>query len=180
MGVTTSTTNAGGTYEPIATTTVSGTSTTVINFTSISLAYTDLVLIINCGISVQDYLNLRAGNGSVNTGSVYSQTVLEGNGTSAASGRGGSRNAFWPSWNNTLMQQSVSSNFIINFMNYSNTTTNKTFLSRGNVSALGVDNIVCTFNSTVAINTLSLFPNTSDGRYFLAGSTFTLYGIKAA
>jgi hypothetical protein len=168
------------TYTELDRVSVSGTSTTTINFTNIPLGYTDLVIVANCGISNADYLNLRAGNGSVNSGSIYSQTVLEGNGSSAASSRGGSRTAFWPSWNTTLMPTSVTANYIINVMNYSNTTTHKTFLSRGNVASSGVDTITCLWNSTAAINTISLYPNSQDGRYFLAGSTFSLYGIANA
>jgi hypothetical protein len=168
------------TYVALDQVTVSGTSTTTINFTNIPLDYTDLVIVVNCGISNPDYLNVRAGNGSVNTGSIYSQTVVEGNGSSATSSRGGNRTAFWASWTTTLMPTSVTANYIINIMNYSNTTTNKTFLSRGNVASAGVDAIVCDWNSTVAINTISLFANSQDSRYFLPGSTFSLYGIAAA
>ena len=168
------------TYTELDKVSVSGTSTTTINFTNIPLGYTDLVIVANCGISNSDYLNLRAGNGSVNTGSIYSQTALEGNGSSATSSRGGSRTAFWPSWTTTIMPTSVTANYIINIMNYSNTTTNKTFLSRGNVASAGLDAIACLWSSTVAINTISLFPNSQDGRYFLAGSTFSLYGIANA
>ncbi len=141
------------TYTELDKVSVSGTSTTTINFTNIPLGYTDLVIVANCGISNSDYLNLRAGNGSVNTGSIYSQTALEGNGSSATSSRGGSRTAFWPSWTTTIMPTSVTANYIINIMNYSNTTTNKTFLSRGNVASAGLDAIACLWSSTVAINT---------------------------
>ena len=168
------------TYVELDKVTASGTSTTTVNFTNIPSGYTDLVIVVNCGISNADYLNLRAGNGSVNTGSIYSQTVLEGNGSSATSSRGGSRTAFWPSWTTTIMPTSLTANYIINIMNYSNTTTNKTFMSRGSVTSAGLDASACTFNSTVAINTISLFPNSQDGRYFLAGSTFSLYGIANA
>jgi hypothetical protein len=68
-------------------------------------------------------------------------------------------------------------------MNYSNTSTYKSFLNRianNNSSFPGVTTSVGLWRSTDAINTLTIAPDTSDGRYFISGSTFTLYGIAAA
>ena len=63
-------------------------------------------------------------------------------------------------------------------MNYSNTTTFKTILMRANNAALGVDAIVGLWRSTAAINEIKVFP--TGGANFETGSTFSLYGIKAA
>ena len=78
---------AGSTYTPIATTTLSSAQATV-DFTGISSAYTDIILIANYGLSLPDESPmLRVGNGSIDTGSNYSSTELYGTGSSAGSQR---------------------------------------------------------------------------------------------
>jgi hypothetical protein len=65
-------------------------------------------------------------------------------------------------------------------MNYSNTTTNKTVISRTNVTSgsfPGTETMVNLWRSTSAINVIELRQSGS-GQY-LSGTTFTLYGIKA-
>jgi hypothetical protein len=66
---------------------------------------------------------------------------------------------------------------ITHFMNYSNTTTYKTALVRGNNASSGVDAIVNNWRNTAAITNIDVIANSST---FTSGSTFTLYGIKAA
>jgi len=70
---------------------------------------------------------------------------------------------------------------IVQIQNYSNTTTNKTMLVRGNIERPGVGGevsaIVGMWASTAAVNRVDFITGSST---FLAGSTFTLYGIKAA
>lgn len=174
---------AGNTYEAIATTTVSGTSTTSVTFSSISSAYTDLYIVGQCGISNNDYLTFRVGNNSVDTGSNYSYTWLEGYSGTASSGRSTSNPKFYIGNNASIMNNSLDYSFYINIMNYSNTTTNKTVLNRiasNNSSFPGATASVGLWRSTSAINIVTIAPDTSDGRYFIAGSTFSLYGIKAA
>ena len=65
-------------------------------------------------------------------------------------------------------------------MNYSNTTTNKTVLARGNnasdASYPGTEAFVGLWRSTAAINRIDF---SSNSKTWNAG-TFTLYGIKAA
>ena len=176
MGVTT-TTGSANTYTAIATTTLASAASSY-TFSSISSAYTDLVLIASGITSVQDSIfSVRLNSDS---GTNYSNTTILGyNGSgSGISGR---------SSNQTFALLSTSSSgsanqpgvIIANFLNYSNTTTYKTVLSR-NASIGSVkttDAIVNTWRSTAAINTILIYPNTGT---FSAGSTFTLYGIKAA
>lgn len=159
------------TYEPIATTAFSGQSS--ITFSSIPSTYTDLVLIVagadsaaaSAGVSVQ------VGNGSADTGTNYSDTYLYGNGSTATSGRQTSVNSAYVGRIGTAQ-----GNGIAHFMNYANTTTYKTILSRGNDSSY-VFTYVNLWRSTAAINTIKIFPDSSNN--FTAGSA-TLYGIKAA
>jgi hypothetical protein len=67
-------------------------------------------------------------------------------------------------------------NLLVNVMNYSNATTYKTFLARGNIAAGGTEAVVGLWRNTAAITSLELLPTAST---FATGSTFTLYGIKA-
>ena len=157
------------TYEPIATYSASG-SVATYSFTSISSAYTDIVAIIS-GNTTNANMCMRF-NGD-NT-SAYSRTVLRGNGTSATS--------FLQSNQTELVLDGSYStpgqNFIVNVMNYSNATTYKTVLSRSNNAGLGLDQEVGLWRSTTAINRIDfLFSGAGN---FTAGTTFTLYGIKAA
>jgi hypothetical protein len=68
---------------------------------------------------------------------------------------------------------------IYQFMSYSNTTTYKTVLGRSSVTDFRVAAIIGLWRSTSAINTVSLRCDNASYN-FTAGSTFTLYGIKAA
>jgi len=78
---------AGATYEPIATTTVSNSSTSTVTFSSISGTYTDLIIIGNLGSETTNAFPYLQFNGD--TGSNYSYTQLygNGNGSSAATAR---------------------------------------------------------------------------------------------
>ena len=164
------------TYEPIATTTVS-TSTNSITFSSISSAYTDLVLVCQNGVtSGTANLSVRVGNGSADSGSNYSITYLFGNGSSAGSDRNSSQTQFLVTYYGG-QDATLNANQIIQFQNYSNTTTYKTILARSNRASSGVDAAVGLWRSTSAINTINCY--TSNGTNWATGSTFTLYGIKA-
>jgi hypothetical protein len=70
------------------------------------------------------------------------------------------------------------SNSIIDIMNYSNTTTYKTALHRFNDANAIVFAIVGLWRNTAAINQVRVF--STNAVNFAVGSTFTLYGIKAA
>jgi hypothetical protein len=164
------------TYEPIATTTLS-TSTATVSFTSISGSYTDLVLV--CSIAQ------AAGNNSLrirynsDTGSNYSWTNLQGDGSAASSVRSSSQTSGLVA--ETTGSTSLELAIIANILNYSNSTTYKTHIGRGNRASNLVDATVGLWRSTAAITSIELamggsFPTNN----FASGSTFTLYGIKSA
>ena len=160
------------TYEPIATTTL-GSAQSTVTFSSISQAYTDLVLVI-CAIATSTTNNMDLQfNGD--TGSNYSRTNLTGDGSSAFSNRASNQSYIRITADGIVT--TAASNHIVHILNYSNTTTNKTVLARANNSAYGVDAIVGLWRSTSAITSLLLDLTAAD---FASGSTFTLYGIKAA
>lgn len=164
---------AGSTYEPIATTTL-GSNQNEISFSSISGSYTDLVLISSVKVTVgATGLRFRVND---DTGSNYSETTVSGTGSVAGSDRFSSQSfariAFYgyPDENNFGV-------YITQFQNYSNTITYKTVLGRSNSAAGGVSALVNLWRSTSAINKITVYPESNQ---LASGSTFTLYGIKAA
>lgn len=163
------------TYEPIATTTLSSNQATVTFGASntLSQAYTDLILVVT-GKSASG-TNLDFGfrfNGD--TGTNYSRTYLYGNGTSAASGRDTSATYIA---NLVLDSTNISVN-INHFMNYSNTTTYKSVLFKYGLASYATGSHIGLWRNTNAITQIDCL-NLS-GTNFASGSTFTLYGIKAA
>lgn len=161
---------AGPTYEPIATQTL-GSSASTVTFSSISSSYTDLVLICNAtGSSANQELKLQF-NGD--TGTNYSHTVLYGDGSSAASARATNQTG-------SVIGNISSTNptyFAANIMNYKNTTTYKTIISRNGPSFAVTSYVSLWRASPQAISSMVLLLS---GGTFNSGSTFTLYGIVAA
>jgi len=160
---------AGSTYTPLATTTL-GSAASSVSFTSISGSYTDIQIVFSGAItSGFDAIGLQF-NGD--TGSNYSRVYMAGNGSAASS----SLNSGQTSIQIGIMG-TEQSNSIFNVMSYSNTTTYKTALGRGNSSANATRAGVGLWRSTSAINRIDLIAGSST---FISGSTFTLYGIAAA
>ena len=161
------------TYEVIATQTLTSPQTNV-TFSSISQAYTDMVAVLNL-TSVGDNMLGRVGNGSIDTGNNYSYNRMSGNGSSVSAASGSNYNYLL--FDGAAYLNTTPAVYIIQYMNYSNTTTNKAVFARGNNSSVGTDAISLLWRSTAAINTISF--NSASNQY-ATGSTFTLYGIKAA
>jgi hypothetical protein len=159
---------AGSTYTPIQTYTLTGTQATV-TFSSIPSTYTDLVLIISATTSGGAAMTYQLNGDS--TTSNYSVTGLFGDGTNDGAYR---------SSNNTLSGVgSTNPNVaILNFQNYSNATTFKTLLARGNEIGNDTRVVVSLWRDTSAINEIVMA--ISGGASYAIGSTFTLYGIAAA
>ena len=168
---------SGPTYTPIQTQTL-GSSAGTVSFTSIPQTYTDLVIISqikNTTAAYLTYLIVNSGNGGL-----FSGTLLYGNGSSAVSQNYTGDNSYlidrYPGGTSTT-------NFAIyetHIMNYSNTTTYKTALSRGNIpdgSGTAVNAGVFLLRNTAAVTTLTF---SVGGGQYATGSTFTLYGISAA
>ena len=161
------------TYEPISTQTL-GTATATVTFSSIPQTYTDLVLVSTNATSPSGYLFSVRVNGD--TASNYSATRLHGNGTAASSAR--EANYTFGFAGSVYSSTDPSGNAIVNFMNYSNTTTYKTFLMRTNVANANTSLSASLWRNTAAITSISLGVEFTQN--FVVGSTFTLYGIKAA
>ncbi len=159
------------TYTPIASQTLSSAAASV-TFSGIPQTYTDLVVVVNA-------TNSSGGDNAValrfngDTGSNYSMTRISGDGTSASSERNS---------NSTLMYLGLSNSTVYNsdiyhIMNYSNTTTNKTVLGRGNVANSRVRASVGLWRNTAAITSVTVINDASVN--FASGSTFNLYGIAS-
>jgi hypothetical protein len=156
---------------PIATTTLS-TTTATITFSSIPSTYTDLAIV--CGslkyVTGDDDAFVRF-NGDTATN--YSWTQLNGSGSSPAGNRGTSTSGIRSI--NGMSTADVGTT-IINVQNYSNSTTYKTTLSRHSTAFVGM--FVGLWRNTAAITSVTIVNLGAGG--FALGSSFTLYGIKAA
>jgi hypothetical protein len=174
------------TYEKIATNTL-GSNQASITFSSISGAYTDLVLIsfirdTRAGTTYA-FPQLRFNS---DTGSNYSDTTVYGDGSSAASYR--STNQTGIQYGEAVGAAQAAGNyapFVTNFQNYSNSTTYKTIFSRinnvaGSSGQLLVGAQVALWRSTSAITSITILADQGASSNLATGSTFTLYGIKAA
>jgi hypothetical protein len=169
------------TYTELRKTTVgTATSSVTLDLTGIS-GYTDLVLVAfvrnTSGSATDESLNLEVNGDS---GSNYSFTQLYGNGSTASSNRV-SNTTVYSSAGRVSGGGTTAGTFganIIQLQNYSNTTTNKTFLTRGNTAESYALTSVGLWRSTAAITSIKL---SSGGGFNLAvGSTFSLYGIANA
>ena len=155
------------TYEPIATETL-GSATASITFSSIPGTYTDLILIFNGIGAVGGNVTFQFNS---DTSTNYSATIVYADGSSAGS--------FGLTNQSSMNIGSVSTSWTTNtlhIMNYSNTTTNKIVLGRYS-RPNEVGEKIGLWRSTSAIT--SIVVGKSSGTYDI-GSSFTLYGIKAA
>lgn len=160
------------TYDKIAATTGTGSSGSI-TFSSIPSTYTDLIVVCAARLttSAGDLLFEFNGDNATN----YSTTYLTGTGSAASSGRFSNQIKTYNDING-YVDTTNSHNSITHIMNYSNTTTYKTALSRSNNAAGGVDATVSLWRSTAAITQVRIYLSNN----FATSSTFTLYGIKAA
>lgn len=157
---------------PLASVTLSGTTSSVI-FSGISQSYTDLTLVINVASEGTYFPYIQFNS---DTGNNYSFTELLGNGTSASSSRLSNYNLIQTYNVNTTT--AVDTTVTWNVMNYSNTTTYKTTLSRANNAGNGTNSIAALWRSTSAINSIFVGIIASGvTRNYTTGSTFNLYGI---
>jgi len=162
------------TYIPIATNTLTATATNIA-FSNIPQAYTDLVLTINAkGSAGSDIYSRLNGDSGTN----YSSTYLNGTGSSSASGRLSSQ-AYFLLDSYGYVETTDGQMLIAHFMSYSNTSTNKAVLTRASNATNGTTALAGLWRSTAAITSITIYCGVS-GATFSAGSSFTLYGIKAA
>lgn len=160
-----------GTYTQIQSYTVTGSSQATVTLSSIPATYTDLVLVINGTTTsgTTENFNFKINGDAAGN---YSFAALYGNGTTVSSYRSGANagNARASDPSTTVF------NCIMNFFDYSNTTTYKTIISRGNTPDFRIGAWVSSWRSATAISSLAF--NVTAGN-IAVGSTFILYGIEA-
>jgi hypothetical protein len=162
------------TYTPISSQILTSASASF-SFSSIPATHTDLIVVINAAVASSSGDVLMTFNGD--TSNSYNYTTMTGNGSTAVSTRSLNRSNI-PCDYNGWLTTTLGENCIIHIMNYYNTTTFKTVLTRANNAATGVDLNDGIWRSRTAINQITFTNNA--GSNYIAGSSFTLYGIKAA
>jgi phage-related tail fiber protein len=166
---------AGATYSTIATTTL-GSNATDYTFSSISGTYTDLYLVCSNLTNTSAQTMYARVNGD--TGTNYSFTVLNGSGASASSYRSSSSSQGMQLGLGLVgLSTTNPAQFNVSFLNYSNTTTFKTTISRSGLASGETEASVSLWRSTAAITSITVRPS---GGSLQTGTVLTLYGITAA
>ena len=161
-------TTAAVTYTPIATNTLSSTASSV-TFSSIPGTYKDLVVIVAGTMTTGSTNNVNFQfNGD--TGSNYSWTRMLSSTTALSSARGTSDLEI----DIGILSSTSQSATIAHIQNYSNSTTYKTAIGRGNTSEY-VQESVGAWRNTAAITSVKI----QTAAIFSVGTIFTLYGIGA-
>ena len=160
------------TYEPIATTTL-GSAAANITFSSIPATYTDLRLVLVGTGSTTLNVNLKYNNDS---SSLYSQTNLAGDGTTAESTRQTSQTFIKQMYNLFNTTVSMLTYDVFSYAGSTNKTTLIINASDDNGSGRIV-NTVGLYRSATAISRIDLTASTGN---FATGTTATLYGILKA
>ena len=161
------------TYDPIATTTLASTSA-LVTFSSITSAYTDLVLVIsatNTSAGVDIFLRMNNDTGtnySYNWMSSYTGTPATGTVNTTANVRMGYY---------AIPTTDVEYHSVTHILSYSNAAEYTTWITRANRASQGTEMIAANWRSTSAVNRIDIVANTGA---FGIGSTFTLYGIATA
>jgi hypothetical protein len=160
------------TFDAIATNTLA-TATNTITFSSISQSYTDLFVA---------YKVKMATGGATNTFLRFNgDTANNYGGNSVYYTIGGARGYQGYSANGTIWLDNVDSTWTtitqIDINNYKSTNMKKSILVQSAAPASQVDIKVATWNSTAAINSITIFNGSVN---FAVGSQFTIYGILAA
>jgi len=159
------------TYDKIASTTL-GSAANYIDFTSIPATYTDLrISFVPKGTDIPIYITFNS-----DTGSNYSNTRLQGDGSAASSGRQTSQTSIRVG---TVTGTSLGF-YQYDIFSYAGSTF-KTLLSNENNDQNGSGTIVCKvglWRSTSAITDIRLDSATTNG--LTTGTIATLYGILKA
>lgn len=159
------------TYSLINSTTLGSTSATV-TFSSIPQTFTDLLVVVHTGTTLNAGLQLRLNGDS---GTNYSSLVTYATGSSTGSGAYANLDKIYSNIVGSLPTTLIAS-AIWNIMGYSNSNTFKTVIGRYSDPTTETNASVSMWRNTSAINEVTLRTPTST---YLVGSTFKLYGIEA-
>lgn len=152
-------------YVPLANLTLSATAASV-TFSSISSAYRDLVLVINCSTTAGGAVTITI-NGDATVGN-YLNARMNGSGSAATSGSGGGLFVTSSASNDRFIQ--------LDFLDYSLTNKHKTFLVKHSAPSTWAEGRIQRWTNTSAITSILLG---ASGTTFTVGSSFALYGVSA-
>jgi hypothetical protein len=170
---------AGPTYEPVGTPVTLGANAASTTFSAIPGTYTDLILICNFGSTSSGGAAGVQFNGD--TAGNYSGTTMYTGGSTAISQRMTNQTGINIERSVAPTASAIESSFVLQVMNYANATTFKPTISRANSPTgtyKGLEMTINTWRSTAAITSMKVY--FMGGEIFVAGTTFCLYGIKAA
>lgn len=162
------------TYTQINSVTLAASSSTV-TFSSLPQNFRDLVLIASAA-STGGGTNAAVRFNS-DSGSNYSRVLMGANGVGAVGTAAGTQTGFqYDNWAFTTTTLG-NSNHILQIMDYSATDKHKTILARANRFGETIDALAGRWANTAAITSVQVV--SFSGESYIAGSTFTLYGIEA-
>ena len=166
--------------QPIYTQTVSGSSTNLITFNNIPQTFTDLV--VKASVRVSQTGNLYFDPKfyfNNDTSTLYSQTQLYGTGSAAASGRDSAQATMQLYVNTNSATANTFSNSEIYIPNYTGSNFKSCFsdsVTESNAATTVLQFLEAyLYRSTSPITRLDF--TATGALYFMANSTFTLYGI---
>jgi hypothetical protein len=167
------------TYEPIATTTL-GAVSNQITFNSIPQTYTDLRVVwvgrTDSAVSGGD----KGVRFNGDAGSFYSEAAIYGEGTTAGTSKYYNNSRFYLNyWGSTFHAHRQL--YTLDIFSYTNTAVHKSVLISMSQDLNGsgrIERHASIYGATAAITSLSFINISGDG--YAAGTTVTIYGIKAA
>jgi hypothetical protein len=158
------------TYEPIATSTL-GSAAASITFSSIPATYTDLRLVFSGTSSSTGQAQMRFNSDAT---SLYSYLALFTNGTTAGGDTYNNANEAYITYYS--LSTTLPGTAIVDIFAYAGSSS-KSFLVQSSVYSAGLVKTVQMYRSNSAISSILIF---SAGYNLNAGTTATIYGIKAA
>lgn len=165
------------TYEPINTTTL-GSAQASVTFSSIPTTYTDLVLVCFARTeraATSDNLLVRLNSDST---AIYSATDFYGDTAQGSARSTGNTSWFWAYIPSASQTAGTFGTSVMHINDYANTTTFKSAVSTSANANAQVETTANLYRSTSAISSITLLSGTASN--LSTGSTFTLFGVKAA
>lgn len=151
-----------------------GTSQTTVTFSSISTNFRDLMLVVNYGTNSTGTPRLRINGDTLSN---YSWQTAEATSTTASAANSSGTSAPLSQTNN-MGTNAVSNTAAATFhiLDYNTTNKQKTILVRGTLASVATTHAVIRWANTAAITSFTLTPFNDS---FMAGTTFSLYGVSS-
>jgi hypothetical protein len=165
-----------GTYIPLQSITLAA-DTSAVTISGIDQTYQDLVLVMNISQNTTNtrHVACQLGGTTLDTGSNYSETYFDANGSVAVSSYESNKTQI-PLYYSPIIAPGTFSTSTTHFFQYSNTNVYKSILTQNATGSLYVSNYASLWRNTSAISQIYIYPD--QGGTFQAGSTFDLYGIS--